>query len=40
MSDDRLMTQLEMMTSTDASGSGICSISPFRNSTFVAPALR
>ena len=27
------MTQFEMMTSTDASGNGIASISPFRNST-------
>src|SRR5215469_16607996 len=33
------MTQLEMITSTEASGSGSASISPFRNSTFVAPAL-
>src|SRR5262245_14414501 len=32
------MTQLEMMTSTELSGSGMCSISPFRNSTFSAPA--
>ena len=29
------MTQFEMMTSTELSGSGICSISPFRNSTLV-----
>src|SRR6185503_14236339 len=29
-----------MMTSTELSGSGIASIVPFRNSTFVAPALR
>jgi len=35
-----LITQFEMITSTDASGSGTCSISPFRNSTLVAPALR
>jgi len=32
------MTQLEMITSTAASGSGICSIEPFRNSTLEAPA--
>ncbi len=32
------MTQFEMITSTDASGSGMDSISPLRNSTFVAPA--
>ena len=29
-----LVTQLEMMTSTELSGRGMCSISPFRNSTF------
>ena len=34
------MTQLEMITSTESSGSGIASISPFRNSTFSTPALR
>jgi len=34
------MTQFEMITSTAASGSGMCSISPFKNSTFVTPALR
>ena len=34
------MTQLEMMTSTELSGSGIASIVPLRNSTLVAPALR
>src|SRR5215469_12131952 len=39
LSTARLMTQLEMITSTEASGSGSASISPFRNSTFVAPAL-
>ena len=39
LSADRLITQLEMMTSTDSSGSGICSISPFRNSTFVDAGL-
>jgi hypothetical protein len=32
------MTQLEMMTSTELSGSGIFSISPFRNSAFSMPA--
>ena len=31
------MTQFEMMTSTVLSGSGMCSISPLRNSTFVRP---
>ena len=40
MSAERLMTQLEMMTSTELSGSGIASISPFRNSTFSTPAFR
>ena len=38
LSAERLITQLEMMTSTEASGSGMFSISPFRNSTFVSPA--
>ena len=38
LSAERLITQFEMMTSTDASGSGISSIVPFRNSTFVTPA--
>src|SRR6185437_9894392 len=33
LSADRLMTQFEMMTSTELSGSGMFSISPFRNST-------
>ena len=32
------MTQLLMTTSTEASGRGIVSISPLRNSTLVAPA--
>jgi hypothetical protein len=32
------MTQFEMMTSTELSGSGTFSISPFRNSTFVTLA--
>ena len=32
------MTQLEMTTSTLASGSGTASISPFRNSTLPTPA--
>ena len=38
LSPDRLMTQLLMTTSTLASGSGISSMRPFRNSTFVTPA--
>ncbi len=33
------MTQLEMMTSTELSGSGMFSISPFRNSTLSMPGL-
>ena len=33
------MTQFEMMTSTELSGSGICSISPFRNSTLATTGL-
>ena len=33
------MTQLEMMTSTELSGSGMFSISPLRNSTFVDAGL-
>ena len=37
---DRLMTQLEITTSTDSSGSGTSSMVPLRNSTFSAPALR
>ena len=37
LSAERLMTQFEMITSTELSGSGMCSISPFRNSTFSAP---
>ena len=40
LSLDRLMTQFEMMTSTELSGSGMDSMVPFRNSTFVAPAFR
>ena len=40
LSAERLMTQLEMMTSTELSGSGMFSISPFRNSTFSMPDLR
>src|SRR5438093_1155051 len=40
LSLDRLITQFEMMTSTESSGRGIDSIVPLRNSTFVAPALR
>src|ERR1039458_8109895 len=39
LSAERLMTQLEMMTSTEASGSGMLSIWPLRNSTFSSPAL-
>ena len=38
LSAERLITQLEMMTSTELSGSGMFSISPFRNSTFSTPA--
>ena len=34
------MTQLEMITSTELSGSGIASISPLRNSTLSTPAFR
>jgi len=33
-----LITQLLMTTSTDSAGSGIASMWPLRNSTFVAPA--
>ena len=40
LSAERLMTQLEMTTSTELSGSGMFSISPFRNSTLTAPACR
>ena len=39
LSADRLMTQLEMITSTEASGSGMLSISPLRNSTFSSAGL-
>ena len=39
LSPERLITQLEMITSTELSGSGMCSISPFRNSTFVHAGL-
>src|SRR6516165_7060158 len=38
LSVDRLITQLEITTSTDSSGSGTASICPFRNVTFPAPA--
>src|SRR6476469_2553561 len=38
LSLDRLMTQFEMMTSTELAGSGMDSIVPLRNSTLVAPA--
>ena len=34
------MTQLEMITSTESSGSGMSSIVPLRNSTFSTPASR
>ncbi len=34
------MTQLEMITSTESSGSGMFSIVPLRNSTFSTPASR
>src|SRR6266853_1920119 len=37
LSPERLITQFEMITSTELSGSGIFSISPFRNSTLVTP---
>ncbi len=40
LSTERLMTQLLTITSTDASGSGMSSISPLRNSTLVTPAVR
>ncbi len=40
LSTDRLMTQFEMITSTVLAGSGISSMVPLRNSTFVAPAFR
>src|SRR5437867_7473985 len=40
LSAERLITQFEMITFTDASGRGMCSISPFRNSTFATPAFR
>jgi hypothetical protein len=38
LSAERLITQFEMITSTAASGKGMCSMSPFRNSTLVTPA--
>ena len=40
LSVERLITQLLMITSTEASGSGMLSISPLRNSTLSTPALR
>src|SRR5207302_6944813 len=40
LSAERLITQFEMTTSTEASGSGMFSISPFKNSTFATPDLR
>ena len=39
LSVERLMTQLEMTASTEASAAGRCSISPSRNSTFVVAVL-
>ncbi len=39
LSAERLITQLEMITSTESSGSGTASIVPFRNSTFSTPGL-
>ena len=39
LSSARLITQLEMTTSTDASGSGMASMDPFRNVALVTPAL-
>ena len=38
LSPERLITQFEMITSTVFDGSGIASMWPLRNSTFVAPA--
>ena len=38
LSADRLMTQLEMMTSTERRAAECASMSPFRNSTFSTPA--
>src|SRR5216683_2710599 len=40
LSAERLITQFEMITSTELSGNGMCSISPLKNSTFSATALR
>ncbi len=40
LSADRLITQLDMITSTELSGSGMCSIWPLRNSTLWAFTLR
>mmetsp|Transcript_8931 Transcript_8931/g.23139 ORF Transcript_8931/g.23139 Transcript_8931/m.23139 type:complete len:224 (+) Transcript_8931:684-1355(+) len=39
LSGERLMTQLEITTSTDPSPTGMCSISPSRNVTFCACSL-
>ncbi len=39
LSVDRLMTQLEITTSIEASGSGMSSMLPLTNSTLAAPAL-
>ena len=40
LSPERLITQLEMITSTESSGSGTFSIVPLRNSAFSTPASR
>ena len=40
LSPERLITQLEMITSTESSGSGTSSIVPLTNSTFSTPASR
>ena len=40
LSAARLITQFEMMTSTELAGSGMCSMSPFRKRTLVSPLRR
>ena len=40
LSPERLITQLEMITSIESSGRGTSSIVPLRNSTFSTPASR
>jgi hypothetical protein len=40
LSVERLMTQLDMTTSTLLAGSGICSMTPLRKWTFATPASR